>query len=63
MSARIIHECAHELTVPMTKLCRLSIERGVCPKAWKRANIVPIHKKRRQVQRDELQKCQSFAAI
>ena len=45
VSARIVHECARELAVPMAKLCRLSLEQGVCPKAWKRANVVPIFKK------------------
>ena len=41
----MIHECANELACPVTKLCQLSLEQGVCPKAWKRANIVPIYKK------------------
>ena len=45
VSARIIHECANELAVPITKLCRLSLEQGVFPSRWKRANIVPIFKK------------------
>ena len=45
VSARVVHECAHELAVPMTKLCRLSLEQGTCPKNWKRANVVPIFKK------------------
>ena len=45
ISARIIHECAHELTVPIAKLCRLSLEQGVCPEKWKRANVIPIFKK------------------
>ena len=45
ISARIIHECAHELVVPVTKICRLSIEQGTCPITWKRANVVPIFKK------------------
>ena len=45
VSARIVHECARELAVTMAKLCRLSLEQGVCPKAWKRANVVPIFKK------------------
>ena len=45
VSARIISECAVELTVPVTKLCRLSLEQGVFPSLWKRGNIVAIHKK------------------
>ena len=43
ISARIIRACAAELTVPVTKLCQLSLEQGVFPKIWKRANIVPIY--------------------
>ena len=31
--------------MPITKLCRMSLEQGVVPQMWKRANIVPIHKK------------------
>ena len=45
VSARVVRECADELTVPITTLCRLSLEQGSFPKAWKQANIVPIHKK------------------
>ena len=45
VSARIVSECADELTVPITKLCRLSLAQGVFPSVWKRANIVAIHKK------------------
>ena len=45
VSARVIRECAVELSVPITKICRLSLNQGVFPLTWKRANIVPIHKK------------------
>ena len=45
LSARIIHECAGELSVPLSKLCALSLRQGVFPKRWKQANIVPIFKK------------------
>ena len=45
ISARVIRECAVELSAPVTLLCKLSLEQGVFPRAWKRANIVPIHKK------------------
>ena len=30
--------------MPITKLCKLSLERGVFPRSWKRVNIVQIHK-------------------
>ena len=45
ISARVISECAIELAVPVTKLCKLSVDQGLFPKVWKRANIVPIFKK------------------
>ena len=45
ISARVIFECSEELTVPITKLCRLSVSQGTFPGVWKRANIVPIFKK------------------
>lgn len=45
ISGRIISECAGELAVPVSKLCSLSFQQGVVPDLWKRANIVPIHKK------------------
>ena len=45
LSARILRECARELAVPMEILCRLSVEQGVFPARWKRANVVPVHKK------------------
>ena len=45
ISARIIRECAAELSVPLTKLCALSLKQGTFPKRWKQANIVPIFKK------------------
>ena len=40
-----LRECARELAVPIEILCRLSIEQGVFPARWKRANVVPVHKK------------------
>ena len=45
VSARIIHECSDELAVPLTKIFKLSLNQGVFPDAWKRANVIPIHKK------------------
>ena len=45
ISARIIIECADELAVPLTKICKLSVTSGVFPERWKRANIIPLHKK------------------
>ena len=48
LSARILHECADELAVPLDIICRLSVRSGVFPSAWKQANVVPVHKKRSQ---------------
>ena len=45
ISARVIRECADELTVPVTKICKMSLEQGVVPRVWKQANVVPILKK------------------
>ena len=63
VSARVIRECADELTVPVAMLCKMSFEQGVFPRAWKRANIVPIHKKRCKKLAAELPLCVTPAAV
>ena len=45
LSARILHECADEFAVPLTKICALSFRQGKFPTNWKRANVVPVFKK------------------
>ena len=45
ISARVIRECYEQLAVPVTIICRLSLEQGTVPRSWKRANIIPIFKK------------------
>ena len=45
LSARILHECAEELAIPLDVLCRLSVRSGVFPTMWKRANVIPVFKK------------------
>ena len=45
LSARIIRECAEELSVPIELLCRLSVRSGVFPCEWKRANVISVFKK------------------
>ena len=45
LSARILHECADELAIPLDIICRLSVTSGVFPAIWKRANIIPVFKK------------------
>ena len=45
LSARILRECANELAVPLCKIFRMSLRKGIFPKQWAEANIVPIFKK------------------
>ena len=45
ISARVVHECAEELAVPLAVMFNSSLSQGTFPKLWKRANVVPIHKK------------------
>ena len=45
LSARILHECAEELAIPLDTICRLSVRSGVFPSTWKRANVIPVFKK------------------
>ena len=44
VSARIVRECSHELSVPLAKICSLSLSQGTFPQRWKEANV-PILKK------------------
>ena len=37
--------CAHECSIPLKMLYDMSLETGHYPALWKRANVVPIHKK------------------
>lgn len=45
---RILHECATELTGPLSRLFRNSLESGALPTEWKTAHITPIFKKGRR---------------
>ena len=45
LSARLLHECADELAIPLDMICRLSVQSGVFPSVWKQANVVPVYKK------------------
>ena len=42
---RILKYCAHAFALPLTFLLNKSLEEGTIPKAWKDADVVPIHKK------------------
>ena len=45
ISARIVRECSSELSVPLAKICGLSLSQGIFPALWKKANVVPLFKK------------------
>jgi exonuclease III len=45
LPTRVLKECAPELTPSITNLFNNSLIMGLVPKAWKHANIVPLHKK------------------
>ncbi len=45
LSCRILKECAAELAPSLTKLLNKSLQLGKVPDIWKRANVVPVHKK------------------
>ena len=45
MSIRMIKICATSISEPLAILFRNCLESGCFPKEWKKANIVPVHKK------------------
>ena len=45
LSARILRECASQLSVPLCTIVRSSISKGVFPVQWTEANVVPIFKR------------------
>jgi len=42
--ARVLRECASALSKPLSSLFSLSLRKGVVPREWKCANVVPIYK-------------------
>ena len=44
ISARILKECAEELSYPLTLLFNLSFRSGKVPSSWKKAHVTPVHK-------------------
>ena len=44
ISARLLKECAQELSPPLTLLFNFSFRSGKVPSLWKKANITPVHK-------------------
>ena len=45
ISIRMIKLCATSIAKPLSILFRSSLENQYFPKEWKKANIVPVHKK------------------
>ncbi len=46
ISNRILRECADCLATPIAKLFRFIFARGLFPTQWKKARVVPVHKKK-----------------
>ena len=45
LSARILRECADELSFPLYIICQSSLRSGTFPAMWKQANVIPVYKK------------------
>ncbi len=45
ISARMLKEAGHAIVPSITKLINLSLETCKFPESWKKANVIPIHKK------------------
>jgi exonuclease III len=45
LPTRVLKDCAQELTPSITTLYNESLHQSKVPKAWKNANVTPIHKK------------------
>ena len=45
ISGRILKECSKEISPSLTMLFNMSLDSGIVPNMWKRANVVPVFKK------------------
>ena len=45
LSIKMIKMCDKTLVYPLKLICKASIQEGVFADCWKKANVVPIHKK------------------
>ena len=45
LSIRIIKICNESITIPLEIVFDESLKNGIFPEIWKRANVVPVHKK------------------
>ena len=41
----MIKICSESVTIPLKIILQESIKKGIFPEIWKKANVVPIHKK------------------
>ena len=44
ISARVLKECAEELSYPLALLFNMSLKSGRVPSSWKRENVTPVFK-------------------
>lgn len=45
ISPRLLKEAGHSIVPSLTKLFNLSLTTATVPESWKRANVIPVHKK------------------
>ena len=48
IAIKMIKICSQSLILPLKIIFEHSLKKGKCPKIWKKANVIPVHKKRRQ---------------
>ena len=48
VSIRMIQLCGKPIVKPLKYLFESSLTAGIFPEDWKKANIIPVHKKRKQ---------------
>ena len=49
ISIRMIQMCGDEIATPLSIIFKNCIAKGVFPSVWKKANVVPIHKKDKKI--------------
>ena len=54
MSIRTVKICGNSVCKPLHLIFRASLDQGILPLCWKKANVVPIYKKKRQTINQEL---------
>ena len=42
----MINICSESVTIPLKIILEESLKKGIFPEIWKKANVVPIHKKK-----------------